>query len=74
MILENTDTGEIDTANYDEVIVSHGFDRESTLLAQATTRVEMLNEYQIKGLGILQQAYLVYLLVVILYIMKQKYI
>lgn len=51
VILENTDTGEIDTANYDEVIVSHGFDRESTLLAQATTRVEMLNEYQIKGLG-----------------------
>ena len=43
VILENTDTGEIDTANYDEVIVSHGFDRESTLLAQATTRVEMLN-------------------------------
>ena len=51
VILENTDTGDITTANYDEVIVSHGFDRESTLLAQATTRVDMLNEYQIKGLG-----------------------
>src|SRR5699024_7114059 len=34
-----------------EVIISHGFDRENTLLEQSTTQVDMHSEYNIKGFG-----------------------
>src|SRR5699024_10713848 len=51
VILENIETGEQEVRAFDEVIVSHGFDRENTLLEQCTTQVDMYSEYNIKGFG-----------------------
>ena len=51
VILENIETGEQEVRAFDEVIVSHGFDRENTLLEQSTTQVDMHSEYNIKGFG-----------------------
>jgi hypothetical protein len=34
--------------SFDDVIISHGFDRENTLLEQSSAKVDMFNEYSIK--------------------------
>ncbi|MDG0822995.1 MAG: NAD(P)/FAD-dependent oxidoreductase [Staphylococcus equorum] len=51
VILENTETKEQIVKTFDEVIISHGFDHESTLLEESSTQVDMFNEYSIKGFG-----------------------
>lgn len=51
VILENMETKEQIARTFDEVIISHGFDRENTLLEQSTTQVDMFSEYSIKGFG-----------------------
>lgn len=51
VVLENIETGETYQQQFDEVIISHGFDRESPLLEQSSAKVDMFNEYQIKGFG-----------------------
>ncbi|MCY1037799.1 NAD(P)/FAD-dependent oxidoreductase [Staphylococcus nepalensis] len=51
VILENMETKEQIAHTFDEVIISHGFDRENTLLEQSTTQVDMFSEYSIKGFG-----------------------
>lgn len=51
VILEHTETKEKTTRVFDEVIISHGFDVENTLLEQSSTQVDMFNEYAIKGFG-----------------------
>lgn len=51
VILENIETKEQIARTFDEVIISHGFDRESTLLEESSAQVDMFNEYCIKGFG-----------------------
>ncbi|MEX5833660.1 NAD(P)/FAD-dependent oxidoreductase [Staphylococcus saprophyticus] len=51
VILENIETGEHTVKSFDDVIISHGFDRENTLLEQSSAKVDMFNEYSIKGFG-----------------------
>ncbi|WP_436854576.1 NAD(P)/FAD-dependent oxidoreductase [Staphylococcus caeli] len=51
VVLENIETGERTVRQFDDVIISHGFDRENTLLNQSSTKVDMFNEYSIKGFG-----------------------
>ncbi|PHK50338.1 NAD(P)/FAD-dependent oxidoreductase [Staphylococcus edaphicus] len=51
VILENNETGEHTVRTFDDVIISHGFDRENTLLEQSSAKVDMFNEYSIKGFG-----------------------
>ena len=51
VILENIETGEQTVKAFDDVIISHGFDRENTLLEASSTQVDMFNEYSIKGFG-----------------------
>lgn len=51
VILENIDTGELQKKIVDDIIVSHGFDRESTLLDESSAQVDMIDSYRIKGFG-----------------------
>lgn len=51
VVLEHIDTKDKEMYHFDEVIISHGFDIENALLEQSTTRVDMMNEYNIKGFG-----------------------
>ncbi|MBG3874486.1 NAD(P)/FAD-dependent oxidoreductase [Staphylococcus xylosus] len=51
VILEHIETGEQTVKAFDDVIISHGFDRENTLLEASSTQVDMFNEYSIKGFG-----------------------
>ncbi|UXR86797.1 NAD(P)/FAD-dependent oxidoreductase [Staphylococcus felis] len=51
VILENLDTGKLKEKIIDDVIVSHGFDRESTLLNESSAKIEMFDTYRIKGFG-----------------------
>lgn len=51
VIIENSETGEAETVSVDDVIVSHGFDIDNPLLEDASTKLEMMNDYQIKGQG-----------------------
>lgn len=51
VVIENSATGEAETLAVDDVIISHGFDIENPLLEDASTKLEMMNDYQIKGQG-----------------------
>ncbi|MDG0844021.1 NAD(P)/FAD-dependent oxidoreductase [Staphylococcus equorum] len=51
VILENIETKEQIAKTFDEVIISHGFDHQNTLLEESSTQVDMFNEYSIKGFG-----------------------
>ncbi|UXR33342.1 NAD(P)/FAD-dependent oxidoreductase [Staphylococcus simulans] len=51
VVIENSATGEAETLEVDDVIISHGFDIENPLLEDASTKLEMMNDYQIKGQG-----------------------
>lgn len=49
--LENLETGNTTIKSVDDVIISHGFDRESTLLEASTAQLDMFDSYRIKGFG-----------------------
>ena len=51
VVLEHVDTNEQEIVPVDEVIISHGFDRESELLHNAQTKVNLVNDFFIEGLG-----------------------
>ncbi|MCG7341259.1 NAD(P)/FAD-dependent oxidoreductase [Staphylococcus auricularis] len=51
VVLEHVKTGETTTRSVDDVIISHGFDHESKLLEEATTEIEMYDQYRIRGYG-----------------------
>lgn len=51
VVLENVETKEQEIIPVDEVIISHGFDRESELLHNAQTKVNLVNDFLIEGLG-----------------------
>ncbi|MCG7338162.1 NAD(P)/FAD-dependent oxidoreductase [Staphylococcus sp. ACRSN] len=51
VVLEDIETNEKTIETFDEVIISHGFDVENTLLKQSSAKVDMFNEYRIKGFG-----------------------
>ncbi|MHD0396921.1 NAD(P)/FAD-dependent oxidoreductase [Staphylococcus simulans] len=51
VVIENSETGDAETLAVDDVIISHGFDIENPLLEDASTKLEMMNDYQIKGQG-----------------------
>ena len=51
VVLEDIETKEKIEESFDEVIISHGFDVENTLLKQSSAQVDMFNEYRIKGFG-----------------------
>ncbi|MCU5745272.1 NAD(P)/FAD-dependent oxidoreductase [Staphylococcus sp. SQ8-PEA] len=51
VVLENIETGETTTEHFDDVIISHGFDRENRLLKEAKTQVDMFDDYRVKGFG-----------------------
>ena len=70
--LENIETGEVTTQAFDDVIVSHGFDHENPLLKDCTSKLDLYDEYRVKGFATRQQIFLASLLVGILYIMMLK--
>lgn len=49
--LENVETGISETQDFDEVIISHGFDHENPLLKDCTSQFELYDEYRVKGFG-----------------------
>ena len=49
--LENIETGEVTTQAFDDVIVSHGFDHENPLLKDCTSKLDLYDEYRVKGFG-----------------------
>ena len=49
--LENVETGITETQDFDEVIISHGFDHENPLLKDCTSQFELYDEYRVKGFG-----------------------
>lgn len=51
VVLEHVDTKEQETLQVDEVIISHGFDQDSELLHNAQTKVNLVSDYYIEGLG-----------------------
>ncbi len=55
MILEHIETGEQTVKAFDDVIISHGFDRENTLLEASSTQVACLTSTVLKALAILLQ-------------------
>ena len=51
IILEHTETGELTNINVDEVIISHGFERDLSLLKKVDLDIDLANEYFIAGQG-----------------------
>ena len=51
VVLENLETGEKRTEHFDEVIISHGFDMENSLLQSSQAQLDMYDEYRVKGFG-----------------------
>lgn len=51
VVLEHVETKEQEVIPVEEVIISHGFDRESELLHNAQTKVNLVNDFFIEGLG-----------------------
>lgn len=51
VVLEDIESQVKSVESFDEVIISHGFDVENTLLKQSSAQVDMFNEYRIKGFG-----------------------
>ncbi len=51
VVLEHVETKEQEILPVDEVIISHGFDYESELLHNAQTKINLVNDFFIEGLG-----------------------
>lgn len=51
VVLESTDDGSEEVIAVDEVIISHGFNRDSALLDNATTQLERHDDFFIQGQG-----------------------
>lgn len=49
--LENIESGETTTKEFDDVIISHGFDHENPLLKDCTSKLDLYDEYRVKGFG-----------------------
>lgn len=47
--LENHETGEISYLEIDEVIINHGYERDTTLLQNSEVKIEIVDDYYIKG-------------------------
>nr|WP_082676477.1 NAD(P)/FAD-dependent oxidoreductase [Shouchella shacheensis] len=47
--LTNHETGELSSIEVDEVVINHGFDRESSLLQNSTPAVQLLDDFFIDG-------------------------
>lgn len=51
VVLENVTTHEQEIIPVDEVIISHGFDQDADLLHQSQTKVKLVDEFFIEGIG-----------------------
>ncbi|PNZ68207.1 NAD(P)/FAD-dependent oxidoreductase [Staphylococcus croceilyticus] len=49
--LENIETQEVQTLSFDDVIISHGFDHENPLLVECSSKLDLYDEYRVKGFG-----------------------
>ena len=47
--LTNHETGEISTLEADEIVINHGYDRDSTLLQSSELNIEMLEDFYVSG-------------------------
>ncbi|MFC4810228.1 NAD(P)/FAD-dependent oxidoreductase [Paenibacillus sp. GCM10023250] len=47
--LTNHETGEVVTVEADEIVINHGYERESTLLQASDLNIEMLEDFYVSG-------------------------
>ncbi len=74
VVLEHVESGDTHTVKFDDVIISHGFDRCNTLLSETSSKLDIMMIVVLKDLVIRQLVYLVSMRVEILFIMMQNHI
>ncbi len=51
VVLEHVESGDRHTVKFDDVIISHGFDRCNTLLSETSSKLDMHDDCRVKGFG-----------------------
>lgn len=51
VVLEHVESGDTHTVKFDDVIISHGFDRCNTLLSETSSKLDMHDDCRVKGFG-----------------------
>ena len=74
VVLEHVESGDTHTVKFDDVIISHGFDRCNTLLSETSSKLDMHDDCRVKGFGNTTTSTLVSMRVEILFIMMQNHI
>lgn len=51
VVLEHVESGDTHAVKFDDVIISHGFDRCNTLLSETSSKLDMHDDCRVKGFG-----------------------